>query len=147
MPRWVAGGLISSTSALMLFSPLIRNLVGKHGTKIVIVVAQLVCACALVMLYITGEPRPVGLIYWIIASLGASTPDVVGNIPFMRMVKIRERSEMTMIFSTWREASNLLTPLLVTLVLLVAPIEVFYLLLALMLFTASYVASFLPRRL
>ena len=144
MPRWVAGGLISSTSALMLFSPLIRNLVGKHGTKIVIVVAQLVCACALVMLYITGEPRPVGLIYWIIASLGASTPDVVGNIPFMR---IRERSEMTMIFSTWREASNLLTPLLVTLVLLVAPIEVFYLLLALMLFTASYVASFLPRRL
>lgn len=45
------------------------------------------------------------------------------------------------------EASYLLTPLLVTLVLLVAPIEVFYLLLALMLFAASYVASFLPRQL
>jgi hypothetical protein len=52
-----------------------------------------------------------------------------------------------MIFSTWREASNLLTPLLVSLVLLVAPIEVFYLLLALMLSLASFAVSYLPRRL
>jgi hypothetical protein len=65
----------------------------------------------------------------------------------MRLVKARERSEMTMIFSTWREMSNLLTPLLVTLVLLIAPIEVFYLLLAILLSLASVSVSFLPRRL
>jgi len=65
----------------------------------------------------------------------------------MRMVRPRERTEMTVIFSTWREASQLLTPLLVSLVLLLAPFEVFYLVLALMLFSASFAASFLPRRL
>ena len=147
LPGWMAGGLISLTSVLMLLSPLTSRLVHRYGTRIVIIVAQNLCAVALVMLFLTGDPKPIGLLYWFVASLGAAALDVVGNIPFMRMVKPRERTEMTMIFSTWREASNLLTPLLVMLVLLVAPIEVFYLLLALLLVLASVAATFLPRRL
>jgi hypothetical protein len=63
------------------------------------------------------------------------------------MLKPRERTEMTMIFSSWREAWQLLTPLLVSLVLLLAPFEVFYLVLALMLFSAGIATTFLPRRL
>jgi MFS family permease len=147
LPNWMAGGLISLVSALMLLSPLISKLVHRHGTRLVTQLAQNLCAFALVMLFLTGDPEPIGLLYWIIASIGASALDVVGNIPFMRLVKARERSEMTMIFSTWREMSNLLTPLLVTLVLLVAPIEYFYLLLAVLLSLASVTVSFLPRRL
>jgi len=147
LPGWMAGGLISLTSVLMLLSPLTSMLVNRYGTRIVIIVAQNLCAAALVMLFLTGDPKPIGLLYWVVASLGAAALDVVGNIPFMRMVKPRERTEMTMIFSTWREASNLLTPLLVMLVLLVAPIEMFYLLLALLLVLASVAATFLPRRL
>ena len=147
LPSWMAGGLISFTSALMLLSPVVRRLVHRHGTRGIIVVAQNVCAASLVLLFFTGDPEPVGLLYWVLAAVGAAVLDVVGNIPFMRMVKARERTEMTMIFSTWREASNLLTPLLVMLVLLVAPIEAFYLLLALLLTLASVAASFLPRRL
>jgi hypothetical protein len=147
LPSWMAGGLISFSSALMLLSPVISRLVRRHGTRIVIVVSQNICAVALVLLYLTGKPAPIGLFYWMLASLGASALDVVGNIPFMRLVKARERTEMTMVFSTWREASNLLTPLLVMLVLLVAPIHAFYLLLALLLTLASVAASFLPRRL
>ena len=52
-----------------------------------------------------------------------------------------------MIFSTWREGSQLLTPLLVSLVLLVAPFETFYLLLAAILILAATMATFLPSRL
>jgi ACDE family multidrug resistance protein len=147
LPSWMAGGLISFTSALMLLSPLISRLVRRRGTRIVIVGAQNLSAVALVLLFLTGKPAAIGLLYWMLAALGASALDVVGNIPFMRMVKARERTEMTMIFSTWREASNLLTPLLAMLVLQFAPIETFYLLLALLLTLASIAASFLPRRL
>ena len=147
LPSWMAGGLISLVSALMLLSPLISKLVHRHGTRLVTQLSQNLCAFALVMLFLTGDPAPIGLFYWIIASIGAAALDVVGNIPFMRLVKARERSEMTMIFSTWREMSNLLTPLLVTLVLLVAPLEVFYLLLAIVLSLTSITVSFLPRRL
>ena len=109
--------------------------------------AALLVGSSLLMLYFIGEPRPLGLLFWVTAALGGVTLDVLGNIPFMRMVKPRERTEMTMIFSTWREGSQLLTPLLVSMVLLFAPFEVFYLLLALLLFGAGITASFLPRRL
>ena len=43
---------------------------------------------------------------------GRRPVDVVGNIPFMRMVKPRERVAMATVFSTWREMSALLSPLL-----------------------------------
>ena len=98
-------------------------------------------------LYLIGQPKPLGLLFWMTAALGGVTLDVLGNIPFMRMVKPHERTEMTMIFSTWREGSQLLTPLLVSLMLLVAPFETFYVLLALLLFAAAFTATYLPRRL
>jgi hypothetical protein len=101
----------------------------------------------MVMLYLLGEPQPLGLVFWVFAALGGAIVDVLGNIPFMRMVKPRERTEMTMIFSTWREGSQLLTPLLVSMVLLVAPFETYYLLLAVILMIAGSVATYLPRRL
>ena len=101
----------------------------------------------MVVLFLLGEATPIGLLFWVIASLGGAVVDVLGNIPFMRLVKPRERTEMTMIFSTWREGSQLLTPLLVSMVLLVAPFEVFYLLLAVILMLAGGMATFLPRRL
>ena len=147
LPTWLAGGLISLASVLMLLSSLVRRIVDHYGTRIVIIVGQNVCALSMALLFLIGTPKPIGLACWILAAVGAAALDVVGNIPFMRMVKAHERSEMTMIFSTWREASNLLTPLLVMLVLLVAPIEAFYLLLAVLLTLTSFAVSYLPRRL
>ncbi len=147
LPPWVAGGLISLTSALLLASPLIRRFATRVGTRQTIVGALVLTGTSILALFAVGEARPIGLAFWIIAALGGVTLDVLGNIPFMRTVRPRERTEMTMIFSTWREGSQLVTPLLVTLVLLVAPFEAFYLLLATLLFAAAYSASFLPRRL
>jgi len=147
LPVWVAGGLLSLASALLLISPLIRRFAGRVGTRLTIIIALVLAGSSMLMLYAIGEPKPIGLVFWVSAALGGVTLDVLGNIPFMRMVKPRERTAMTMIFSTWREGSQLLTPLLVSMVLLVAPFEFFYVLLALFLFGAAIKASFLPRRL
>ncbi len=147
LPAWVAGGLLSLVSALLLISPLIRRFAGRVGTRLAIIIALVLVGSSMSILYVIGEPKPIGLIFWVSAALGGVTLDVLGNIPFMRMVKPRERTEMTMIFSTWREGSQLLTPLLVSIVLLFAPFEIFYVLLALLLFGAAIKASFLPRRL
>ena len=147
LPNWVAGIFLSLVSSLLIVSPLIRRLAGRFGTRMLIVNALGLTGVAMAMLYFLGEPKPIGLLFWLIAALGGAIVDVLGNIPFMRMVKPRERTEMTMIFSTWREGSQLLTPLLVSLVLLVAPFEAFYLLLALIVISAAIVATFLPRRL
>jgi MFS family permease len=137
LPTWVAGGLLSLASALLLVSPLIRRLASRSGTRRIIVSALMLSGMSMAMLYLLGEARPVGLLFWIGGALGGVTLDVLGNIPFMRMVKPRERTEMTMIFSTWREGSQLLTPLLVSTMLLFAPFETYYLLLALLLLGAG----------
>lgn len=147
LPTWVAGGLLSLASALLLISPLIRRFAGRVGTRLTIIYALVLIGSSMLMLYFIGEPKLIGLVFWVSAALGGVTLDVLGNIPFMRMVKPRERIEMTMIFSTWREGSQLLTPLLASLVLLFAPFEIFYVLLALFLFGAAIKASYLPRRL
>lgn len=147
LPTWVAGVLLSLTSALLLISPLIRRLAGRVGTRLTIICGLLLVGSSILMLNIIGDAKPIGLLFWVSAALGGVTLDVLGNIPFMRMVKPRERTEMTMIFSTWREGSQLLTPLLVSMVLIFAPFETYYILLALLLFGAAIMASFLPRRL
>ena len=147
LSNWVAGVFLSLVSSLLVISPLIRRLASRFGTRPVIICALWSSGLAMVALFLVGEAKPVGLLFWVIAALGGAVVDVLGNIPFMRMVKPRERTEMTMIFSTWREGSQLLTPLLVSLVMLVAPFEVFYLLLAAILISAGSVATFLPRRL
>ncbi len=147
LPVWVAGGLLSLASALLLISPLIRRFAVRVGTRLTIIIALVLTGSSMLMLYAIGEPKPIGLVFWVSAAFGGVTLDVLGNIPFMRMVKPRERTAMTMIFSTWREGSQLLTPLLVSMVLLFAPFEIFYVLLALLLFGAAIKASFLPRRL
>ena len=130
-----------------VFSAFRVQVVRNHSRGAPIAGAFILTGVSILCLYFVGEPEPIGLLFWVLASVGGVTIDVLGNIPFMRMVKPRERTEMTMIFSTWREASQLTAPLLVSLVLLWAPFEVFYLVLALLLFSASIAASFLSRRL
>jgi ACDE family multidrug resistance protein len=147
LSNWVAGVFLSVVSSLLIVSPLIRRMASRYGTRLVIVCALWSTGIAMVILYLLGEPQPLGLVFWVLAALGGAIVDVLGNIPFMRMVKPRERTEMTMIFSTWREGSQLLTPLLVSMVLLVAPFETYYLLLAVILMIAGSVATYLPRRL
>ena len=147
LSSWVAGGFLSLVSSLLMVSPLIRRLAGRYGTRLVIICALLLTGISMASLYLVGEPKPVGLLFWTLAALGGATVDVLGNIPFMRMVRPHERTEMTMIFSTWREGSWLLTPLVVSAVLLVAPFELFYLLLAGLLLLAGMATTFLPRRL
>ncbi len=147
LPTWVAGGLLSLASALLMASPLVRRLAGRWGTRRLIVGALLLTGGSMLMLFVLGAPRPLGLLFWMTGAGGGMMLDVLGNIPFMRMVRARERTEMTMVFSTWREGSQLLTPLLVSLVLLVAPFKAYYALLAALLFAAAFTASWLPRRL
>lgn len=65
----------------------------------------------------------------------------------MRLVKPRERTEMTVAFSTSREMSELLTKMLIIAVLIFWPFHIFYFVLAGMMLAAAYGARTLPDRL
>lgn len=148
LPGWVAGAMLSGVSILLFMSPLIARLSDRVGAREVIVIGLLITGCSTMALGVLGEPQPYGLIFWISGAIGGVLLDVLGNIPFMRMVDPDDRIAMAGVFSTWREGSELVTPLLVTLVLgLALPFVVFYALLGILHFLAAASTLRLPRRL
>lgn len=147
LPVWSAGVLLSGVSALLFFSPIIRQVSDRFGTRQVIYTGLTLTGISLIALGLVGEPSPWGIVFWVTGAVGGVLLDVLGNIPFMRSVKPRERAAMTSVFSTWREASELMTPLLVSLVLLMFPFHVFFYVLAMMHFSSAFFTSYLPRRL
>lgn len=147
LPAWTSGILLSGASGFLFFSPVVQRLAERFGTRQVLIVCSLLIGLSLSILGVIGEARPLGFLFWITGALGAAGMDTLGNIPFMRMVRPRERTDMTMVFTTWREGSSLLTQALVFLTLLVAPFWVFYIVLALFQFATAVATTNLPRRL
>ncbi|MEZ4513569.1 MAG: MFS transporter [Chloroflexota bacterium] len=147
LPSWVGGVMLSGASGLLFFSPVVQRLAERFGTRQVIIVCFLLIGLGLFGLGFVGLSQPIGLLFWIVGAVGAGGIDVLGNIPFMRMVRPRERSEMTMVFTTWREGSSLLTQALVFLTLLVAPFWVFYFVLGVLQLLTAVSTTRLPRRL
>ncbi len=146
-PAWAAGLLLSGISVMLFFSPLVKRLADQVGTRQIIVGALLLTGLSTAALGLVGEAKPIGLVFWVSGAVGGVMLDVLGNIPFMRMVKPRERTSMTTVFSTWREASELLTPTIVTVALLVYDFQLFFYILALMHIGSSFSATRLPKRL
>ena len=82
----------------------------------------------------------------LLASLGFDMLDIIGNIPFMRMVTPKVRAEMTDVFSTWREMSFVVTPGLSALILMFTDISGLFLVLGVMLIFAGLLSRTMPLR-
>lgn len=147
LPNWMVGMLLSGVSGLLLLSPLVRKLADRFGTRQVIILSLILTGASTIVLGLMGAPKPIGILFWVIGAIGGAALDVLANIPFMRLVKPRERIEMTMVFSTWREGSELLTPALAAVVLFFGSFWAFYIVLGLMHIASAIGATYLPKRL
>lgn len=147
LPEWTAGVFLSSASGVLFLSPLVRRLADEHGVRWVVQRAFGLMGLSLVALTVIGEAHPIGVVFWLLGAVGGGTIDVLGNIPFMRLVKPRERGDMAGVFATWREVSFLVAPALAALVLAVGPFQVLYAVLAVIMGLGVVATTFLPRRL
>lgn len=147
LPEWAAGVFLSSASGVLFLSPVVRRLADHHGVRWVIQYAFVLMGLSLIALTVIGEAKPIGVVFWMLGAVGGGTIDVLGNIPFMRLVKPRERGSMAGVFATWREVSFLVAPALAALVLAVGPFPVLYLILAVIMGLGVIATTFLPRRL
>ncbi len=141
------GIIFTVVAAMLLLSPFVERSTERHSTRVVVIVAFCIIGTGMSVLAALGDSRAIGLPIWLFAATGAVALDVLGNLPFMRTVKPRERLPMTTVFSSWREVSSLLAPGLAAVVLLVAPFWAYYAVIAGLCFVTAVFASFLPRRL
>ncbi len=147
LPEWVAGLFLSAAGSILLISPAIRRLANRVGVRKVILRAFTVSAVSMLALGLIGDPRPVGLVLWFTAALGAGCIDVLGNIPFMRLVKPRERNAMATVFATWRDVSFLAAPIIAGALLLVGPFWLLWLTTGGFMALGVLATTYLPRRL
>ena len=144
---WVAGAFLSLASSVLFAGPLVRRWSDRHGVRQVMFVGFALPGVALAAIAALGDPKPIGIAIWLAGALGAGALDVLANIPFMRLVKPRERAAMTTVFSTWRELSFFVTPGIAALVLLVGPLSLLYAVLAVLMAGGAITTLSLPRRL
>lgn len=119
----LGGTLLSLTNAALFLSPLMLRWMQAHSVRHSVQTGFMACA-----------------ILFSAASLGAATPwvavallfvgsfflillDICAGLPFLMAVKPSERTEMSAIYSSYRDVSGIATPGVAWLVLLAAPIS------------------------
>lgn len=143
----IAAVMLSAGQGLLFLAPIFGRLGGRIGVRQVITGALILGGLATIAGGFSAPYPIVTALLFFLAAGGNAALDAVGNIPFLRAVHSYERAEMTSVFRTYIEMSQLLPQAIFTLALVYLPFEsVFYLLGAFFLFTAC-LSRMLPRRL
>ena len=136
----IAGG-----QGLLFAAPLFGRLGSRYGIRRIIVLAAAGSGLMSIAIALV-EPGPLlAAAMFVGAAIGSSALDALGNIPFLRAVHHYERSEMTSVFRTYIEASQLLPSAVYTAVLLVAPLQSVFLVLGAVLLISAWYARYLPK--
>jgi len=114
----IAAALVISLGNAMLFLNLaIGRFAARFGVRLVIVAAFGTAGAASLAAALLVDWPPAAVIFLLAGALGCSALDAVGNIPFLRSVRAHERPQMTTVFRTYLDMSDLLPPALFALLL------------------------------
>jgi predicted MFS family arabinose efflux permease len=139
--------MLSAGQGLLFLAPLVGRLGARHGIRrIIIAAATMTGLTALAAGLLQPSPLATAGLF-VFAALGAAALDALGNIPFLRAVRHYERSEMTSVFRTYIEASQLLPAAAYAAVLTVAPLPAVFVVLGLVLLVSAWYARYLPKAL
>jgi hypothetical protein len=90
-------------------------------------------------------PVLAAVLLWV-ATIAASALDGVGGIPFLRSVRVHERAEMSGVYRTYLDFSELLPNVIFSVALLMMPISSVFIILAVWLVLAGWISwRYLPR--
>lgn len=144
-PQW-AGGLVGIGNFMLVTAPLISWVAQRTGIRAPLVFGLFVGgAMTLAIPLFYDRPTIVGLLLL----LGAAcivVLDSLGNIPFMRFVRPRERSQMSPVFQTYIDLSDLLPSTLYTLLLSLFDFRAVFLASGVLTIATGFLALRLPRR-
>ncbi len=118
----IGAAALSASNGFLFIAPAMLVLVRKIGVRASVSGAFLIGGALFVTAWVISD------VPWVaVASLFAGSAmlimlDVCGGLPFLMAVKPSERTEMSAVYSSYRDFSGILTPAVATLVLMVMPL-------------------------
>jgi len=141
-----AGAIVSIASGALFIVPLWGWLARRHGLRRLLVVGFAASGLVTMAVALSGGVPWLAAIALVAAALTTSTVDGAGNVPFLRAVHPMERAEMTTVFTTYRDVSQLAPPGLFALLLKVFHLPAVFVAGGLGMLVVSCYARYLPRR-
>lgn len=118
----VGGITMSLSSALLFAAPLMQRALRGRPVRLAVRLGFLGSGVLFLLAALLAGLPAVAVALLLLATVFLVALDVFGGLPFLMAVKPSERTEMAGIYSTFRDASNILTPGIAGLVLLAAPL-------------------------
>jgi MFS family permease len=146
LPGGFVGGLIVSCGTALLFT---SHVMGRIARRVGLRRHMMACfllgsAATTTAIFLTGSPGGLAAAL-LVGAVGAVGLDVVCIVPFLRAVRARERPEMTMVFSLYRDCAGLAPMALFALLLTFFDMPAVYASVALGLLACATLAHWLPR--
>jgi ACDE family multidrug resistance protein len=117
------GGVAASVANLGLFlAPLMFRWMQKNSVRIAVRTGTLCGGICFLLGSLLWQWPWLALAMLVLGTLFLVLLDVAANLPFMMAVKPSERTEMSSVFSSFRDASGILSPAIAWAVLLVSPV-------------------------
>ncbi len=117
------GGVALSVSNVLLFAaPALNRMARRLSVRRSVRAAFGACGLAMLSAGLLAFLPWATVAMCMVASIFLVTLDVVGGLPFLMSVKPSERTEMSAVYSSFRDVSGILTPGAAWLVLFIAPL-------------------------
>ena len=118
----LGGILLSGTNAMLFVAPLILRWVQARSLRAAVRTGFAACGvCFVVAGAVAGWPIA-SVAALVLGSVWLIVLDICAGLPFLMAVKPSERTEMSAIYSSYRDVSGILTPGVASLVLLATPV-------------------------
>lgn len=145
----IGGLMISASQAMLLTAYLSGRAAQLYGVRVVITGAFILACIASIFAGIAGTSAPyLAIAFMLLGSVAASALDGVGGIPFLRAVRHHERQQMTAVYRTYIDLSELIPSFIFAFTLLWFDIGTVFIILGLCLAFVGLISwRFLPRSL
>ena len=118
----LGGALLSLSNAFLFLTPLIIKSV-RGRVRLAIITGFCGSGCLFFLASVNPVDSAFSIVLLVLASIFLILLDVFAGLPFLMAVRPSQRTEMSAVYSTYRDVSSVLTPGSASLVLMFAPLK------------------------
>jgi len=121
----LGGALLSLSNAFLFLTPLIIKAM-RGRVRLAIITGFFGSGCLFFLAFINPTGSGLSILLLVLASMFLILLDVCAGLPFLMAVRPSQRTEMSAVYSTYRDVSSVTTPGTASLVLLFAPLKAIF---------------------